>query len=218
MSWHEFGQTALRPRDDTKISYTDAVARAREKSFGKILLRLERERGTSFYFATSVFLFGWTTRSANDRCTRRKYKNGNVETLNVCIIVVATSELSRPMKYEFVIGNTLKAIVEFVIHEMVCAPLSCLPRYSFGLNYTLVSRCVFIETWHIEIGGVEMKLRRLINEYVRCIIERGIFSNARVHVCVYVLTRRIMSQRINKKKKERIKKLNGKWVIIHRVK
>ena len=44
MSWHEFGQTALRPRDDTKISYTDAVARAREKSFGKILLRLERER------------------------------------------------------------------------------------------------------------------------------------------------------------------------------
>lgn len=115
----------------------------------------ERGRGTSFYFATSVFLFGWTTRSANDRCTRRKYKNGNVETLNVCIIVVATSEFSRPMKYEFVIGNTLKAIVEFVIHEMVCAPLSCLPRYSFGLNYTLVSRCVFIETWHIEIGGVE---------------------------------------------------------------
>lgn len=44
ISWHEFGQTALRPRDDTKISYTDAVARAREKSFGKILLRLERER------------------------------------------------------------------------------------------------------------------------------------------------------------------------------
>lgn len=53
MSWHEFGQTALRPCDDTKISYTDAVARAREKSFGKILLRLERERGTSFYFAFS---------------------------------------------------------------------------------------------------------------------------------------------------------------------
>lgn len=44
MSWHEFGQTALRPRDDTKISYTDALARAREKSLGKILLRLERQR------------------------------------------------------------------------------------------------------------------------------------------------------------------------------
>lgn len=59
MSWHEFGQTALRPRDDTKISYTDALARAREKSLGKILLRLERQRErkreTSFYFATSVF-------------------------------------------------------------------------------------------------------------------------------------------------------------------
>lgn len=44
MSWHEFGQTALRQRDDTKISYTDALARAREKSLGKILLRLERQR------------------------------------------------------------------------------------------------------------------------------------------------------------------------------
>lgn len=51
-----------------------------------------------------------------------------------------------------------------------------------------------------------MKLRRLINEYVRCIIERGIFSNARVHVCVYVLTRRIISERINKKKKRKERK------------
>lgn len=128
MSWHKFGQTV------------EAVARW-HKNFVHPRCCCTRGRKIAwknFFFVSRELLFCHfrqpfhrTTRSVNDRYTRRKYKMETSKRRMCAHHRGSSSELSRSMEYGFVIGNTLKAIVEFVIHEMVRVPLSCLPRYSF---------------------------------------------------------------------------------------